>query len=158
MDQPRHLFVYFRSFQTQILHKNCSLQQDSNSDQKASTQGGDLLTTVTAKWPNGPIYKIFQVQSFTRRWHCWVWWHFVRRQCSNIPFQTIFIVSRYTINYYSTKFAVGWIRTCIFWCKNRPLCKLRQHYCTILSLWTLQCCVVEMTRRRKRFLPFWSSK
>ena len=50
MDQPRHLFVYFRSFQTQILHKNCSLQQDSNSDQKASTQGGDLLTTVTAKW------------------------------------------------------------------------------------------------------------
>ena len=30
MGQPRPLFVYFHSFQTQILQKNCRRQRDSN--------------------------------------------------------------------------------------------------------------------------------
>ena len=31
---PSHFFIYFRSFQTQILQSNCILQQDSNSDRQ----------------------------------------------------------------------------------------------------------------------------
>ena len=31
----RHIFVYFRSFQTQILQKNYWLQRDSNSDRRS---------------------------------------------------------------------------------------------------------------------------
>ena len=42
ISQPGSLFVYFRSFQTQILQKNCRLQRDSNSDCRSRTQ---------ARWP-----------------------------------------------------------------------------------------------------------
>ena len=34
--QPRPLFVYFRSFQTQYYRKNFRLQRDSNSDHRSS--------------------------------------------------------------------------------------------------------------------------
>ena len=38
MGQPRPLFVYFRSFQAQILQKNCRRQRDSNSDRRSRRQ------------------------------------------------------------------------------------------------------------------------
>ena len=40
--QPRPLFVYFRSFQTQYYRKNFRLQRDSNSDHRSSRR---------ARWP-----------------------------------------------------------------------------------------------------------
>ena len=50
---PASLFVYFRSFQTQILHKNSSLQRDSNSDRRSRRR---------ARWPldhhHGPTLEI----------------------------------------------------------------------------------------------------
>ena len=47
MDQPRPLFVYFRSFQTQILQKNCRFQSDSNLDRRSRRQAhADHLTTT----------------------------------------------------------------------------------------------------------------
>ena len=42
MGQPRPLFVYFRSFQTQHYRKNYRLQRDSNSDLRSRRQ---------ARWP-----------------------------------------------------------------------------------------------------------
>ena len=42
MRQPRHLFVYFRSFQTQIYRKNFRLQRDLNLDCRSRRQ---------ARWP-----------------------------------------------------------------------------------------------------------
>ena len=45
MDQPRPLFVYFR---TQILQKNCRLQRDSNSDRRNEGEHANHLTTTMA--------------------------------------------------------------------------------------------------------------
>ena len=42
MGPPRPLFVYFRSFQTQIVQKNYRLQRDSNSDRRSRRR---------ARWP-----------------------------------------------------------------------------------------------------------
>ena len=36
--QPRHLFVYFRSFQTQCYRKNFRLQRDTNWDRRSRRQ------------------------------------------------------------------------------------------------------------------------
>ena len=51
MGQPRPLFVYFRSFQTQILQKNCWLQRDLSLDCWSRRRAG---------WPldhhHGPVW------------------------------------------------------------------------------------------------------
>ena len=50
MGQPRPLFfVYFRSFQKQILQKNCRRQRDSNLTRvRVESERADHLITTTA--------------------------------------------------------------------------------------------------------------
>ena len=59
MGQPRHLFVYFRSFQTQILQKNCRRQQDSSSDRRSIRR---------ARWPldhhHGALWPLFKLITY----------------------------------------------------------------------------------------------
>ena len=43
MGQPRYFFAYFRSFQTQMFHKNCRLQRDLNSERRSRRRARWLL-------------------------------------------------------------------------------------------------------------------